>query len=73
MIRIVFFCVISGLLGWNIAAYTLLSKQIQEMQQNNCVDDEKHEAFYSVKDGMEYCFFRQKRYPHRVKGGIVVQ
>ena len=36
-----------------------------------CTDNVKYETFYAVKNGIGYCFERQREYPYRIRGGII--
>lgn len=38
----------------------------------DCADNKHHTAYYIVKDNIPYCFIKENRYPHRVRGGILV-
>ena len=42
-----------------------------EMANGKCTDTYKTEGFYAVKNGIGYCFDRQREYPYRIRGGVI--
>lgn len=38
---------------------------------DRCHDTMNYQAFYSVKNEIEYCFYRKTAYPYRLSGGII--
>lgn len=42
-----------------------------EMANQKCHDTSKTEGFYAVKNGIGYCFDRQREYPYRIRGGVI--
>jgi len=38
---------------------------------DRCHDTMNYQAFYSVKNEIEYCFYRKTTYPYRLSGGII--
>jgi hypothetical protein len=76
MIKILINCLISlafFMAGCQTILYLSFKKDIEQAVNDHCSDTEKDEAFLIVKDGDTFCFLRGKRYPHRIRGGILVQ
>ena len=42
-----------------------------EMANEKCNDTSKTEGFYAIKNGIGYCFDRQREYPYRIRGGVI--
>jgi hypothetical protein len=36
-----------------------------------CTDNIREDAFHSIKNDIEYCFYRKRDYPYRISGGII--
>ena len=41
------------------------------MANGKCNDTSKTEGFYAIKNGIGYCFDRQREYPYRIRGGVI--
>ena len=59
------------LVGYEVALYRITAEAFNK-PVHTCVDTPKHEAFYLVKEDTPYCFLRNKQYPHRLQGGILI-
>ena len=42
-----------------------------DLPDGRCADTFEHQAFYTVKNGIEYCFYRRTVYPYRIWGGVI--
>jgi len=42
-----------------------------DLPDGRCTDTFEHQAFYTVKNGIEYCFYRRTVYPYRIWGGVI--
>ena len=42
-----------------------------QLGDDRCHDTFQYEAFYSVKNEIEYCFYRKRDYPYSIKGGVI--
>ena len=50
---------------------TLTAEEVVKIYDIKCYDTLSSVSFYTVKDGIEYCFYRKRDYPYRISGGII--
>ena len=50
---------------------TVIKYEKSNNEMKLCYDNSKQEAFYAVKGGIGYCFYRTREFPYRISGGIV--